>query len=315
MNERPLVSIHCLTFNQAPYIRQCLDGFVMQKTNFPFEAIVHDDASTDGTAEIIKEYAEKYPNIIKPILEKDNQYTKIGFSGIEQLMAEKEQGKYIAICEGDDYWTDSRKLQKQVDFLESHPNYGLHYTQAYQLNQQTGEKSIGWAKQSDFEHAILTDSPIITLCACYRKELLDDYETVVQPKKDWLMSDYPKWLYIAQKSNILFDPAITGVYRQLTESASHSTDVEKQIRFSLNAHSIRTFFARKFNVKHLLPIIHKNEFNDLCKIAVRNNTNIFHTLWDFSAKNKIINFKIILKTIMFSTKIGRRYHINKYTTK
>ena len=310
MNERPLVSIHCLTFNQAPYIRQCLDGFVMQKTNFPFEAIVHDDASTDGTAEIIKEYAEKYPNIIKPILEKENQYTKIGFSGIEQLMSEKEQGKYIAICEGDDYWTDSRKLQKQVDFLESHPDYGLHYTQAYQLNQQTGEKTIGWAKQSDFEHAILTDSPIITLCACYRKELLEDYETVVQPKKD-----YPKWLYIAQKSKIQFDSAITGVYSQLTESASHSTDIEKQIRFSLNAHSIRAFFARKFNVKHLLPVIHKNEFNDLCKIAVRNNTNLFHTLWDFSAKNKIINFKIILKTIMFSTKIGRRYHINKYSTK
>ena len=114
MEERPLVSIHCLTFNQAPYIRQCLDGFVMQKTNFPFEAIVHDDASTDGTAEIIQEYAEKYPNIIKPILEKENQYTKIGFSGIEKLMAEKEQGKYIAICEGDDYWTDPQKLQNQI---------------------------------------------------------------------------------------------------------------------------------------------------------------------------------------------------------
>ena len=148
-----------------------------------------------------------------------------------------------------------------------------------------------------------------------RKELLDDYEAVVQPKKDWLMSDYPKWLYIAQKSNIQFDSAITGVYRQLTESASHSNDVEKQIRFSLNAHSIRTYFAKKYNVKHLLPIIHKNEFNDLCKIAVRSNKNLFHTLWDFSAKNKIINFKIILKTVMFSTKIGRRYHINKYTTK
>lgn len=313
MEERPLVSIHCLTFNQASYIRQCLDGFVMQKTNFPFEAIVHDDASTDGTAEIIQEYAEKYPNIIKPILEKENQYTKIGFSGIEKLMAEKEQGKYIAICEGDDYWTDFHKLQKQVDFLESHPNYGLHYTQAYQLNQQTGEKTIGWAKQSDFEHAILTDSPIITLCACYRKELLDDYETVVQPKKDWLMSDYPKWLYIAQKSNIHFDPAITGVYRQLTESASHSNDVEKQIRFSLNAHSIRTYFAKKFVVELLLPMIHQNEFNDLCKIAVRNNKNIFHTLWGFSATNKIINIKNLFKILLYSTKIGRNYHIHKYS--
>ena len=312
MEERPLVSIHCLTFNQAPYIRQCLDGFVMQKTNFPFEAIVHDAASTDGTAEIIQEYAEKYPHIIKPILEKENQYTKIGFYGIEKLMAEKEQGKYIAICEGDDYWTDSHKLQKQVDFLESHPDYGLHYTQAYQLNQQTGEKTMGWAKQSDFKHAILTDSPIITLCACYRKELLDDYETVVQPKKDWLMSDYPKWLYIAQKSNIQFDPAITGVYRQLTESASHSNDVEKQIRFSLNAHSIRAYFARKYNVQHLLLAIHKNEFNDLCKIAVRSNQNLSSTLWKFARKNRIINTKYLMKILVYSTSFGRKYHREKY---
>lgn len=312
MNE-PVLSIHCLVYNHGPYLRQCLDGFVMQKTGFPFEAIVHDDCSTDNSAAIIREYAQKYPDIIKPIYERENMYKKIGFSGIDRIMFANTHGKYIAVCEGDDYWTDPHKLQKHVDFLESHSDFGLHYTQAYQLNQQTGEKTMGWARQSDFEHAILSDSPIITLCACYRKELLDDYETVVQPKKEWLMSDYPKWLYIAQKSKIQFDPTITGVYRQLSESASHNTNVEKQIRFSLNAHSIRTYFANKCNVEHLLPVIHKNEFNDLCKIAVRNNTNLFHTLWDFSATNHIQNVRIILKTIIFSSNIGRKYHINKYS--
>ena len=114
-----LVSIKCLAYNHEPYIRQCLDGFVMQQTNFKFEAIVHDDASTDGTANIIREYAEKYPDIIKPIYETENQYSKHDGS-LNRILAEKLTGKYIALCEGDDYWTDPNKLQKQVEYLESH---------------------------------------------------------------------------------------------------------------------------------------------------------------------------------------------------
>lgn len=117
-----MVTIRCLTYNHEPYIRQCLDGFVLQKTNFRFEAIVHDDASTDGTASIIREYAEKYPDIIKPIYETENKYSKQDGS-IRKIMAAHTHGKYVAMCEGDDYWTDPYKLQKQVDFLESHSDY------------------------------------------------------------------------------------------------------------------------------------------------------------------------------------------------
>ena len=114
-----MVSIKCITYNHEPYIRQCLEGFVMQKTNFRFEAVVHDDASTDGTADIIREYAEKYPDIIKPIYETENQYSKKDGS-LGRIMDAACTGKYIAMCEGDDYWTDPLKLQKQVDFLETH---------------------------------------------------------------------------------------------------------------------------------------------------------------------------------------------------
>ena len=110
---RPLmVTIQCLTYNHEPYIRQCLEGFVMQKTNFRFEAIVHDDASTDGTATIIREYAEKYPDIIKPIYETENQYSKRDDS-LTRIMNTHTHGKYVAMCEGDDYWTDPLKLQKR----------------------------------------------------------------------------------------------------------------------------------------------------------------------------------------------------------
>lgn len=119
-----IVTIQCLVFNHAPYLRQCLDGIVMQKTNFRFEAIVHDDASTDGSASIISEYAEEYPDIIKPIFETENQYTK-GSDVLQGIMNANTHGRYVAICEGDDYWIDPLKLQKQVDFLSSHTDYSL----------------------------------------------------------------------------------------------------------------------------------------------------------------------------------------------
>lgn len=119
-----MVSIRCLAYNHEPFIRQCLEGFVMQKTNFRFEAIVHDDASTDGTAAIIREYAEKYPGIIKPIFETENQYSKHDGS-LGRIMDAEMRGKYIAMCEGDDYWIDQYKLQKQVDFLENHEAYAM----------------------------------------------------------------------------------------------------------------------------------------------------------------------------------------------
>lgn len=116
------VSIRCFAYNHERFIRQCLDGFVMQKADFRFEAIVHDDASTDNTTAIIREYAEKYPDIIKPIYETENQYSKHDGS-LTRIMNAHTRGKYVAMCEGDDYWTDPYKLQKQVDFLESHPDY------------------------------------------------------------------------------------------------------------------------------------------------------------------------------------------------
>lgn len=124
MNNTPTLVICCLAYNHERYIRDALEGFVMQKTDFPFVAIVHDDASTDGTADIIREYAAKYPHIIKPIFETENQYSK-GDGSIRRIVGDALRvvgAKYIAMCEGDDYWTDPHKLQKQVSYLDTHPD-------------------------------------------------------------------------------------------------------------------------------------------------------------------------------------------------
>lgn len=120
----PLVSICCLAYNHEPYIKQCLEGFLIQKANFPFEILIHDDASTDNTQDIIREYELKYPEIIKPIYQHENQYSKgVGVTRVFQFP--RARGKYIAFCEGDDYWTEPYKLQKQVDFLEANPGYSM----------------------------------------------------------------------------------------------------------------------------------------------------------------------------------------------
>ena len=122
---KPLVSICCLTYNHAPFIRKCLDGFLMQQTNFPIEILIHDDCSTDGTTEIIREYEAKYPDLILPLYEEDNQYSRGGAGKMDLYNYNRARGKYIAYCEGDDYWTDPQKLQKQVDFMEANPEYSV----------------------------------------------------------------------------------------------------------------------------------------------------------------------------------------------
>lgn len=114
------VTVICITYNQEDYIADALESFVSQETDFPFEVLVHDDASTDSTAKIIRSYHDNYPSIIKPIYEAENQFGK-GTKIIQSIVMPKAQGRFIAFCEGDDYWTDSRKLQKQYDFLCDNP--------------------------------------------------------------------------------------------------------------------------------------------------------------------------------------------------
>ena len=129
----PLVSVRCATYNHELYISQALDSFLMQKTNFPFEIIVHDDVSTDKTAEIIHEYEEKYPQIIKPIYESENQYSKHDGS-LGRIITAACKGKYVAFCEGDDYWIDENKLQLQFDELEKNPDCSICFCKVQQIN-------------------------------------------------------------------------------------------------------------------------------------------------------------------------------------
>lgn len=230
--EEILVSVICNTYNHEKYIRQCIEGFVMQKTTFQYEVLIHDDASTDGTADIIREYADRYPNIIKPLLQKENQFSKgVKITYLYQL--QRAKGKFIAFCEGDDYWTDENKLQDQVDFLKAHPDYGLVYSKCYQFydsKQMFYKKKLG--AQSDFKDLLRNGNAIPTnTVLLYKEDYLLYYDTIVPKERKWKMGDYPLWLYISAKKKIYCFDKCMSVYRILTESASHSSDYNKVYQF------------------------------------------------------------------------------------
>lgn len=229
-----IVSVKCATYNHAPYIRQCLDGFVMQKTNFRFEVIVHDDASTDGTTEIVREYAEKYPNIIKPMYEEVNQYSR-NLSAMNDAINKRLVGKYVAICEGDDYWCDPLKLQKQVDYLESHPKSVLCFHPNYRLFPD-GKKKVNAPKNKKDEYnpkdIILGGGGFMATSAML---FLRQYYLMDKDRPDFFKSspigDVPLRLFLASKGTIGYIDDVMSVYRKgQGEWTRKNSTIEKRIK-------------------------------------------------------------------------------------
>ena len=184
---QPTVIVWCLTYNQKGFIRDALDGFVMQQTNFPFEVVVHDDASTDGTTDIVMEYAERYPEIIKPMVETENQWQKGGLKHIISIMNEQHRrGKYIAFCEGDDYWIDPNKLQRQVDFLESNPDYSMCFHSAKKKYETDARAWIDCENIQDKDYDatdIFINWTVPTASVLCRKEAMDFYANLKHPEQ------------------------------------------------------------------------------------------------------------------------------------
>lgn len=327
MNESPLVAIQCLAYNHGPYIRECLDGFVMQKTAFPFIAIVHDDASTDNTANIIREYEKKYPDIIKPIYETENQYSKPD-GALNRIMSQAvpEGVKYIALCEGDDYWTDPFKLQKQVDFITQNPSCGLVFTIARYFSQKDNRFTRYFGESihtiNDF---INKGNTIPTLTVLYKKSIAEQYFTDIQPeKRNWLMGDLPMWLYFVHNSDIGFIPECTGVYRVLQNSASHYQSKSKQLQFQLNGLQIIKFFTEKYAIKDDVLDINLAWFKFEYLALVHDKSgikNLHEQIKDFPNKYKSLKLIIIqltyrfpymfIEALQFYRKIKRCFKLSK----
>lgn len=213
MRNEVLVSIICNTYNHEKYIRDAIEGFLNQKTNFLYEILIHDDASTDGTTEIIKEYESKKPDLIKPIYQKENQYSK----GIKVFTLNKKRaiGKYHAICEGDDYWTDPNKLQKQVDFLESNSNFSLCVHAATKIS--IINNKISYIRPSNENKVFSTEEVIFgdgglfaTNSMVYRSD-----KTNKMPEFYYMsnVGDYPLTIFLSLIGEVYYIDECMSVYR------------------------------------------------------------------------------------------------------
>jgi glycosyltransferase involved in cell wall biosynthesis len=210
----PLVSIFNWVFNHKDFIRDSIESILMQETNFKVEIIIHDDASTDGTKEIVCEYQQSYPHLFKNVLQVENQWSQ-GKSVMDPLF-EKPRGKYIALTHGDDYWTDPLKLQKQVDFLEKNDDFSFSFHRSYILTEGSSKLSLSNLNTSLSEVTYtITDLAkgnfIYTGTVVFRNKLFDKIP-------DWFndspIGDYPLHMLNAKHGKIKYFPEIMAVYRK-----------------------------------------------------------------------------------------------------
>ena len=243
------LSVGILTYNQARYVRQCVDSVLTQEVNFDYEIIVGDDASTDGTQEILQEYAARYPQKFVLLLGEKNAGISVNY----QKVLEACKGKYIALCEGDDYWTDAHKLQKQVDFLETHPDYG--FVGAYNtllfpdgtIKDDSYDYLPNPKRENEWElygdvFDIAKYGPVTrTVSLCFRRSLIENYIQYVGLGNDMVLQTV-----LAKQSKFAKHSGVMCVYRQ----GGISTDkmsIEKQLYYN------RWYVENRLLQKRLFP--------------------------------------------------------------
>ncbi len=252
MLEKPLVSIKMITYNHEPYIAQAIEGVLLQQTDFPIELVIGEDCSTDGTCEIVFNYQKKYPDIIRVITSEQNVgMHKNGYRTVKAC-----RGKYVAYCEGDDYWHDPRKLQKQVDYLEQNPDVGLVHSDVVLNDIETKRVIPSYSKARDLAHnyedvlrCLIEWKYIIMTCSIVaRKHLLDEIYRTCQFEfsDDFPMGDIQIWIEISYRSIIRYIDEPLSTHNLLQESASQSKDFGKQGRFTNSGMKIRFHYAEKY---------------------------------------------------------------------
>jgi glycosyltransferase involved in cell wall biosynthesis len=236
----PLVSFVCSAYNHAKFITETINGFLNQDTDFPYEIIIHDDASTDETQDIIREYAENYPEIIKFIFQTENQFSR-GRKSIVTLFGEAK-GKYIAFCEGDDYWVDPQKVAKQISFLETNPDYAICYTNSIPFKDaHIVNKNYGGSLKDLSQDELQRSPNIYTLTSCFRNLVTFPPEFMMAKYGDlflWsLLGQYGKGKYLSDITPSMYRVHAGGIH------STSSNEVKSKMAISTYS-AIFTYYRR-----------------------------------------------------------------------
>lgn len=260
-----MVSVCLITYNHAPYIRECLDSMLMQETNFPFEICIGEDESTDGTREICIEYAEKYPGLINLILRsrsapgRDAYVSQGVYNYIETTKACR--GKYVAMCDGDDAWTDPLKLQKQFDVMETDPSVSLVHSDFDQIDEVSGRRTKGVFRRRNIIHRVNLDTarfkcdvilrhyPVSPCTAFMRtQDVVEIFDKTPEAFQTLPMGDTTTWCELVDYGSFRYLDEAHGMYRVLPESDSNSRSAERRYRFVNKASNLGLILGEKYNL-------------------------------------------------------------------
>jgi glycosyltransferase involved in cell wall biosynthesis len=254
----PLVSVKMITYNHAPFIAQAIEGVIQQKTIFPFELIIGEDCSTDGTREIVLKYQKKYPDIIQVITSENN----VGVVKNSYRTRKACRGKYVAFCEGDDYWHNTDKLQKQVDYLENNPKCGLVYSSYNVYHPGSQEKIDDFINYNNWEIPELPGIydflegkfelglSILTCTVMVRRNL---YEKIIEADPflhqsgHFLMGDTQLWAEMSTMADLHYVPESLATHVITDESATRSKDLKKKLRFRISVTELMIYLCNKYN--------------------------------------------------------------------
>ncbi len=270
-----LVSITCVTYNHEKYIAEALEGFLMQKTDFQYEILIYDDASTDNTANIIRSYKSRFPDIIKPIYQTENQYAK-KLKNNTTFNLPRAQGKYIALCEGDDYWTDPLKLQKQADYMEEHPDCSMCF-HAVQVVKHDG-KPTGRIIAPYKNNCIVPIEDLITGGGFLGTNSLFFPKKCMQspPEFYWRapVGDVPLTLYLASQGSVYYLNDVMSSYRTGVEgswTSRISASNQKKREFRLAMMEMINEFDRYTNYRYTESVKTRQAENELLLLLTEGN--------------------------------------------
>jgi glycosyltransferase involved in cell wall biosynthesis len=248
MSNNVLVSVCCSTYNHEKFIAQTLDGFLIQKTNFAVEFLINDDCSQDRTADILKEYENRFPGVFNVKYQAENQFSK-GLKPFTHLLFPRVNGKFIALCEGDDYWTDPFKLQKQVDFLTNNEDYSMCFHRSKIVDENNVEYEtimFNHLEEKDFTgEEILRKWSVPTASAMFRTDNRK-YITERANKHQYYFGDTPMFLTILEHGKARCLKDFMSVYRVHKGGISKDTSPNKYIRWCNDYITIKSDFGGKY---------------------------------------------------------------------
>jgi len=307
-----MVSISCLAYNHEKYIHEAIESFLMQRTNFAYEVLIYDDASTDHTASIIREYEKKYPDIIKPVYQSENQWSK-GVRVDFEFNYKRARGKYVAICDGDDYWTDPYKLQKQVDFLEKNDEFSICFHSIQTIDENGNKVSIDKPKKKVKRVTGLSDiiknDYIAAVSVLFRNGLISDTDFYTL-SEDLYFDDWIYHILNAEKGFIYFFDEPMAAYRLTRAGLSRSTDKIRKIEDKLKFYGrLKNRFDDEEIVRICEKAMSKLEVDRFIEYAERMGfRNAKEALPDMSQVDLILssNFRQLIKLFLL------RFFANKY---